>query len=132
MSTRNLGEVVAAVIMEKMNEGVDKRSDAETVAALIQRAELFHRRYEFRPGDIVQFKPGLANGDVTSIFIVMRILPEPIFDAKADSSSADFRAPLDIVLGRLSSAKDYFLEFHYDSRRFEPYVPKAGENETKN
>ena len=56
--------------------------------------------------------------------VVMESLKTPREDTSPSDSSAAtpyFHEPLDLILGLLDSDGD-FLVFHFDSRRFEPFV----------
>lgn len=134
MNPSDINRLLAAALAEQMKgqrAGKSPATEEETIKRLLACAEDINRQHLFSPGDIVQYKEFLCDEDDVGPFIVIRVLPEPVFDPKKDSSSARFREPMDIVLGRLSRDGS-FLEFHYDSRRFEPYVPKVNNNQTQN
>ena len=92
--------------------------------------ERFMRRHEFRPGQLVCWKPELKNRKYPvygECGVVVHVLPEPVIDAGNDSGSPYFREPLDIVLGFLDGEGD-FITYHFDSRRFAPVVePKPAD-----
>ena len=70
---------------------------------LKQALETFNQKNTFKPGDIVDWKPGMAHKDSEGPFVVVELLDEP----------------LDLVLGCID--KDgYFIIYHYDSRRMQP------------
>lgn len=82
--------------------------------------------YNFQPGTFVRWKKGMKNRKLPAYgepAIVVEVLNTPVFDkqAGADSESALFREPLDLVLGCFPRNEEDFLLFHYDSRRFEPF-----------
>ena len=88
---------------------------------LKQAFETFNQKNTFKPGDIVEWKPGMKHKRSEGPFIVVEVLDEPIVDAVAEAGSAYFREPLDIVLGSFISGD--FVLFHYDSRRMQPVKP---------
>ena len=88
---------------------------------LKQAFETFNQKNTFKPGDIVEWKPGMKHKRSEGPFIVVEVLTEPIVDAVAEAGSAYFREPLDIVLGGFISGD--FAIFHYDSRRMQPVKP---------
>jgi hypothetical protein len=92
--------------------------------------ERFMRRHEFRPGQLVCWKPELKNRKYPAYGecgVVVEVLPEPIMDGGNDSGSPFFREPLDIVLGFLDGDGD-FITYHFDSRRFAPVVIRGDSN----
>ena len=94
---------------------------AEKARAMHER---FMRRHDFRPGQLVCWKPELKNRKYPAYGecgVVVSILPEPVIDTSNDSGSQYFREPLDIVLGFLDGDGD-FVTYHFDSRRFAPVV----------
>lgn len=76
----------------------------------------------FRPGQIVQWKPGMKNRLIPVYgepAIVMEVLNPPVFDPNKDLDGTSlYREPLNLVLG-IQEADGDFLTFHYDARRFE-------------
>jgi hypothetical protein len=86
--------------------------------------ERFMRRYDFRPGQLVCWKPELKNRKFPSYGecgVVVSVLHEPMIDTGNDSGSPYFREPLDIVLGFVDGDGD-FITYHVDSRRFAPVI----------
>ena len=80
-------------------------------------------KQSFKPGEIVQWKDGLKNRRwpaYNQLCIVLDVFEKPIFDEKESPSTPYFREPLDILFGFIDS-ENYFVGFHFDSRRFEPY-----------
>ncbi|MGA2967338.1 MAG: hypothetical protein ABSD64_14095 [Terriglobales bacterium] len=89
-----------------------------------------NRSVDFRPGDIVKWKPGLKNKTRPQYgepVIVAEVLPEPQIDPKMEASTAYFREPLTLVLGIMDEDDDFVL-FHYDGRRFELYEAPEGKD----
>jgi len=102
---------------------------AEKARAMHER---FMRRHDFRPGQLVCWKPELKNRKYPAYGecgVVVSILPEPVIDTSNDSGSQYFREPLDIVLGFLDGDGD-FVTYHFDSRRFAPVVEPKMVNPT--
>ena len=85
---------------------------------LKQAFETFNQKNTFKPGDIVEWKPGMKHKRTEGPLIVVEVLDEPIVDAVAEAGSAYFREPLDLVLGSFFGGN--FVLFHYDSRRMQP------------
>lgn len=83
-----------------------------------QAFEIFNQKNTFKPGDIVEWKPGMRHKRSEGPFIVVEVLDEPIVDAVASAGSPYFREPLDLVLGCFIDGD--FLIFYYDSRRMQP------------
>ena len=86
--------------------------------ALKQAFETLNQKNTFKPGDIVEWKPGMKHKRSDGPFIVVEVLGEPIVDAVSDPGSAYFREPLDLVLGCFLNGD--FITFYYDSRRMQP------------
>lgn len=84
---------------------------------------VFCKRHGFMPGDLVEWKPGMANRTGVGPFIVIEVLSEPVISSNTksdtDPGSAYFREPLDIICGKFFDGS--FLCYHCDSRRFQPY-----------
>jgi hypothetical protein len=102
------------------------RDDPEMLAHKAAKArsmyERFMRRHDFRPGQLVCWKPELKNRKFPAYGecgVVVNVLPEPVMDTGNDSGSPYFREPLDIVIGFLDGEGD-FITYHFDSRRFAP------------
>lgn len=92
--------------------------------------ERFVRKHDFRPGQLVCWKPELKNRKYPAYGecgVVVKILPEPLMDAGNDAGSSYFREPLDIVLGFLDGDGD-FITYHFDSRRFAPVIEPKPES----
>jgi hypothetical protein len=80
-------------------------------------------REQFEPGMLVQWKKGLKNRKVPEYnepIIVLEALSTPVLDEGKNSGSPYFMESLDLVCGGVF--EDKFIQFHYDSLRFEPYV----------
>lgn len=96
-------------------------------AALLSRYRLFNERHEFKPGDLVTWKPGLENRRMPKAgnpAVVLAVLDPPVFDQERDSGHTYFHEPLDLVLGVFvdqGNARGDFLAWHFDSRRFQPW-----------
>jgi len=111
-------------------------SEAQVCRALraqkIERLRDGYRRLQttdpaqFRPGDLVQWQPGLKYvkwPQYGEPAVVIECLDPPLTDASRESGSAYFRSPLTLVLGL--QHKDGFHCWHLDGRRFE-LVARAG------
>jgi hypothetical protein len=67
--------------------------------------EKLNKKGTFKPGDIVDWKPGMRNKTSYGPFVVVEVLDSPIF--------------LDIILGKVVDDGERFVTHFYDSRRFE-------------
>ena len=82
--------------------------------------EKLNKKNTFKPGDIVDWKPGLRNKNSYGPFVVVEVLDSPIFDNAEDGSGSQyFRESLDIILGKIMDNKKMFITHFYDSRRME-------------
>ena len=81
--------------------------------------EKLMKKNTFKPGDIVDWKPGMKNKNAYGPFVVVEVLDSPIFDNNEDSGSQYFREPLDVVLGKVVDDGERFVTHFYDSRRME-------------
>lgn len=114
-------------LREAMNDSEEEKSSptvSNTPENLRKGYDSLNKKYTFQPGDLVMWKEGMANKKVPKVgepAIVTEILAETVLDPEANSGPY-FRERLSIKVGTYE--KNTFVEFHYDSRRFEPYVPK--------
>lgn len=112
-----------------LGEELPDSSDHDLGMALRARVDSLHRRYAFRPGDLVTWKTGLRNKRLPRPgrpAVVVDILPDPVMDAGNDAGDPYFREPLDIVLGVFiehGRHRGDFITWHFDSRRFQPWKP---------
>lgn len=125
MSSDLFKRLAVASVMDAIADKESKPArTARELAADLKKCydALTGKKHTFEPGQLVQFKEGLAYGRFQEgPFVVLEVLPEPVYDDKQESSQAGYRAPLDIQVGTLDRDGD-FLHWYYDSRRFEPYV----------
>lgn len=92
-------------------------TERERLTAAFER---MNQKNTFKPGDIVDWKPGMRNKATYGPFVVMEVLGSPIFDADEDGSGSPyFREPLDIILGKVVDDGEGFITHFYDSRRME-------------
>lgn len=91
--------------------------------ALKEAFQTLSEENTFRPGDLVEWKPGMQNRRTSGPFIVVKVLDEPVFGGEEHESSGHplFREPLDIVCGLIATDGE-FLCLHCDSRRFRHYI----------
>ena len=82
-------------------------------------------RHAFRTGQLVQWKRGLKNRRTPAYgepVVVVESLARPVYDEEIKSGGNPyFREPLTLIAGELDKDGD-FICFHYDGRRFEPYL----------
>lgn len=114
----HLGKSLADTVIKKPDR------DPESVKTiLLQRFAALQVKHRFRPGDLVQIRPGLRmekfpyDGEPG---IVVEVLDSPIFDTSKNSDSPYFRDKLDIIIG-IIHADGGFLRFHMSSDRLEPW-----------
>ncbi len=110
-------EALLAALKGDNNSGHNVKQD---IAGLRKAQALYQTRYTFKPGDIVEWKPGLKNKRGDGPFVVIGMLVVPVQDTVEDAGSPYFQERLDIVLGHFDSEGD-FLMYHYDSKRMQPY-----------
>ncbi|MCM1511996.1 MAG: hypothetical protein NC112_02635 [Oxalobacter formigenes] len=98
-------------------------SEIEKIRKLKSLYDDFNRHHNFKPGDIVEYKPGLQTKLSDGPFIVIEILQKPVLLTKESPSTPYFRERLDIILGEITEghAGEVLVFMHYDSRRFQPY-----------
>ena len=98
--------------------------DSRTAAALLRNhyAQLV-TKYTFTEGMLVEDKPGNENKKAPrgGVAIVTRLLATPVMGGDADSGSPYFNESLDMVIGQLSADR-MLMEYHVDSRRYQPYT----------
>lgn len=101
-----------------------KKKALNTPEALLAAAATFHTRHQFKPNQLVMWKKGMKNRRSPGYgepAIVIEVLATPLLNPGDESGTPYFREPLDIIIGSLDADGD-LLCFHYDSRRFEPYL----------
>lgn len=100
----------------------------DPAAALRERFHTWRERTVFNPGDLVTWKTGLQNRRYPRVgqpAVVLEVLDPPVFDQDLDSGSPYFHEPLDLVLGLFvdeGSHRGEFLNWHFDSRRFQHWT----------
>ena len=91
-------------------------TERERLTAAFER---MNQKNTFKPGDIVDWKPGMRNKQSYGPFIVVEVLDSPVLDGIDEAGSQYFREPLDIVLGKVVDDGERFVTHYYDSRRME-------------
>lgn len=119
----DMQEMIRRAMAERDGQNVksDDRLPEAISSDLKEKFALFTKKHDFKPGDLVQWKPGMKNKNGDGPYIVVAVLSEAVMDSGKESGSPYFREPLDITLAEIHSDGD-FLIYHYDSRRFEPYT----------
>ena len=96
-----------------------------SIGRLKNCAARMRRHHQFKKGELVQWKEGMKNRKTPAYgepIIVVDVLKEPVYDCDSkNSASPFFYEPLTLVAGEIASNGE-FLCFHYDGRRFEPYL----------
>ena len=100
----------------------EQRNDNDEQLLALQRRFSTQPLGGFKPGQIVQWKPGMQNRRLPKYgepMVVMEVLNPAVFDEDVNSNGSNlYREPLTLVLGAVDSDGD-FLCWHYDGRRFE-------------
>lgn len=94
------------------------------VQQLKELHQILIQSYSFTEGQVVKWKKGLKNKrlpEETQPAIVIKVLTSPVLKGEENSGSSYFREPLDLILGMVDR-KGKFVTFHYDKRRFEPWL----------
>ena len=122
-----IAELLGGMADDDSNEPFkgDAEIEAEVIAGLRDAME---ERHAFKPGDLVEWKPGLRNKRwpcVGQPSVVVGIMAEPILDHTVEAGSNYFREPLDLVIGYRHPSDGQFTEYHVDSRRFRPWKGAA-------
>jgi hypothetical protein len=93
--------------------------DTDRVRAIY---DSYTQHHEFRPGQMVEWKPGLRNKrlpDYGQPAVVQDVLAEPVINTADPADSPYFRERLGLILGVLDGDGDLmFLPF--DASRFQP------------
>lgn len=76
----------------------------------------------FEVGDIIYWKEGLRNRDVSGPFVVTFVLGFNICDNERNTGSPYYKEQLDIKAACFD-AEGLFNEYHFDSRRFTHVEP---------
>ena len=109
--------MLEALVAEMAKES--RLNEPSGIAELLDRFTRMNEKKAFKPGDIVDWKPGLKNRKSVGPFVVVEVLPTAIMSTDESSGSAYFREPLDIILGFVYNGA--LVTFHFDSRRFQLY-----------
>lgn len=121
-----LGKAIENIV-EGHNDS-NQQTKIDQPLELIKLHGLLLQKHEFHIGDLVEWKPGLKNkrADYKKPMIVTKIYEKPITELTDDTGSPYFNEQLDIVCGEIILDGN-FLEFHFDSRRFQPWQPEQGD-----
>lgn len=132
LSSRTLLERIGLSDEQSINFLLDEDTLESPIDALLQaltdRYTALQQHNDFKPGDLVGWKPGLRNRrfpQQDKPAIVLEIISNPVFDSDAEAGSTYFREPLDVVLGVFLDEGEHrgdFLRWHFDSRRFRPWA----------
>lgn len=92
---------------------------------LCQARNAYLQRHDFKPGQLVTWKPGLRNRRLPEYrqpAIVHDVFQDAVVLNQEPPDSPYFLERLDLVLGLIDGEGDLVF-FHFDSRRFEPTNP---------
>lgn len=120
-------ELIKSLIQTALKSGKDrnKLNPEETIQKLTEYRQLLNKKYDFKEGDIVTWKPNLKNRTTPNYnepAIVLEVLESPLFDGSTETGSVYFREPLDVILGVIAEGE--LISFYFDKRKFQPYVKK--------
>jgi hypothetical protein len=117
------------------NENKETRKAPDKTVNLVRLKECAARLSKinhFTNGQLVQWKEGLKNKATPAYgqpVIVVDVLKKPVFDFGENSDGSQYiNEPLTLVAGIIAENGD-FLCYHFDGRRFEPYVRAENEEE---
>lgn len=109
-----------------MNTEVMMSNATAKIEQVRKALEVFNQKHEFKPGDVVQWKPGMRNTcgfpEYGEPALVAAVHANPVYASNETGGSPYFNEPLDLMLAHIDG-DDEFILYHYDSRRFEPYKP---------
>lgn len=115
-----------------MLDADDLDLDGDLGVLLSQRYHtLVDVQHDLQPGMLVTWKAGLKNKRLPRSgvpAVVVERLETPLYDGD-EPGSTYYHEPLDVVLGVFLDTgpqRGDLLLFHYDSRRFEPWVKQEG------
>jgi hypothetical protein len=120
----NKKKILLKKVLERLlEENFNEINEKVTPDRLKKTYELFTKKYKFKVGDIVKWKPGFNHRKLpreNEPAIVIEVLDNPIIDPTDDVGSPYYNEQYDIKLG-IIHPDGRFLTFYYDSARFEPY-----------
>lgn len=115
-------------------ESENKMDPAEVKMKLRSAFGVLQAKHTFKPGDLIQWKPGLKHEKFpleNTPAIVLEVLETPIINPTENACSPYFRQPLDLLFGTIAP-DGTFLTFYGESRRYEHYVEPVAATETAN
>jgi hypothetical protein len=119
-----LSESILKKIEQRMEEEYGKRTPATpaTPEQLTEMAAEYFKSYEFRPGDLVMWKPGMKIANLPEYnqpAVVLDVRPGQV-DPTNDAATSSFRDPCDVRFGTIVQ-DGHFVGYWLDSKRFMPY-----------
>ena len=78
--------------------------------------------HTFKPGDVVEWKPGMRLKVANGPFVITEVFPDMVVNdgPNFDTGNIYFRERVDCKVGFID-AEGEFVEYHNDSRRFQPF-----------
>jgi hypothetical protein len=113
---------IGALITERESARKYRLQSQEYRLALQAQVRELLEPHDLKPGDFVEWKPGLKNRkrpNYGEAAVVVEVLEKPIVNTKFDSASSYFNEPLDLVIGLFDRDEELII-FHFDKRRFRP------------
>ena len=128
---RGLGPEARLELIEHLSgAGAVPRAISVDTGQLSAIYDSYMQRHEFKPGQIVEWKPGLRNKrlpDYGQPAVVQDVLAEPVINTAEPADSPYFREYLDLILGVLDGDGDLVF-LHFDARRLQPaHQPEAAQ-----
>lgn len=124
-----IGAMLAAVEQQNRKGRERLKPGPERLREL---AASYFTKHDFKPGDVVTWKPGLKNAlfpDYGEPVVILDVMSGQI-DDKSDPNNQHFREPSDIRIGVYPGEND--LEGYWmDSSRFQPYREPGQEQNQK-
>ncbi|QTA91904.1 hypothetical protein [Desulfonema magnum] len=122
MIKRRLSAFIAE--QKKLAEPVSEDKRKKIAEKLNTVYDVFLENYEFKEGQLVEWKQGVKNRvrpRLREPAVIIKLLETPEFDTEKDAGTPYFKEPLDMIIGVLEEDEDNLLFFHVDKRRFKPF-----------
>lgn len=111
------GCTAAKEALEQARKAVVEREADDLKRLRALALHLIEPQQQFKPGDVIGWKEGLAHKKDHGPYVVTEVFDDPLYDKEQDPGSPYYREPLDIKAAFFSPATGDVLEVHLDSRR---------------